>query len=126
MTGGRPNALLDVICGKTHDRSHGRAERFLATQSENRYIKLAFRDESFVVDCVLIECRKLREARAHRTGTCVELGIMAPCSLSEVLRLCRELVPEAVEVDTLATLHQSFHIGTAEPKMPKQRILEDF
>src|SRR5262245_12568211 len=51
---------------------------------------------------------------------------MAACSLAEALRRCRELIPEAIEIDAFATLHEPFHIGTAKSKMPKQGVLEDF
>ena len=36
-----------------------------------------------------------------------------------------ELVPEAVEINALATSHQALHVGPAEAEMPEQRILQN-
>src|SRR4051794_11657620 len=51
---------------------------------------------------------------------------MPPCGFAEALRRRREFIPEAVEIYALPPLYQPFHVGAAEPKMPKQGVLEDF
>ncbi len=50
---------------------------------------------------------------------------MYAAGLVEVLRIGRELVPEAVEVDPLAALHEPFHVRAAEAEVPEQRVLQN-
>jgi hypothetical protein len=44
---------------------------------------------------------------------------------AEARRCRRELVPEPIEVDALATFDQPFHVGPAKAEVPEQRVLED-
>src|SRR3989449_5928626 len=43
----------------------------------------------------------------------------------EALRIRREFVPEAVEIDPLAPHDQPFHIWAAETEVPEQRTRQD-
>src|SRR5438128_2475141 len=58
-------------------------------------------------------------------GARVELRIVPAGSFVELLRIGRELVPEAVQVDALATGHQALHVRPAEAEVPEQGVLED-
>src|SRR5262245_61942749 len=62
----------------------------------------------------------------HRARQRVELGVVLARRFAETRRCRRELVPEPVEIDALATLDQSFHVRPAKAEMPEQRIFEDF
>src|SRR5262249_38688132 len=86
MAGVWNDTLLDVVCGKAHDRSHRRTKRLLAAERQDWDLELAFAQERLVVDCVLVKCRKLRKARAHRAGTRIERRIVAPRCLAEARR----------------------------------------
>jgi hypothetical protein len=43
----------------------------------------------------------------------------------EPRRVGGELVPEAIEIDPLSSLHQTLHIGSAEAEVPQQRAFEN-
>src|SRR3954467_13092062 len=62
----------------------------------------------------------------HRARAGIEFGVVFACRFREMLRGRRELIPEPVEVDALATFDQPLHVGTAEAKMPEQRTLQNF
>src|SRR6202030_1285649 len=49
-----------------------------------------------------------------------------PRCLIPMLRIRGELVPEPVQVDALASLHEALHVGTAEAEMPDEWTLHDF
>jgi hypothetical protein len=50
---------------------------------------------------------------------------MAARRLVDRLRIGRKLVPEAVEIDALAPLHQTLDIRSAEIEMPQRRASDD-
>ena len=46
-------------------------------------------------------------------------------SFVEMLRISRELIPEAVEIDALATGDEPLHVRPAKAEVPQQRVLEN-
>src|SRR5262249_17801810 len=124
VPGARDHAFLDVARGKAHHRRHGRPERFLAAERQDRDAQLARREKGLVVGGVLIEGGELREARMPGAGAGIELRVVPARRLAEAARPGRELVPEAVEIDALAAGDEALHVGAAEAEMPEQRVLE--
>src|SRR4030095_10709748 len=61
----------------------------------------------------------------HRAGQRIQLSVVHACRLTEPAGVCRELVPEAIKVDTLATCDQPLHVRTAEAEVPQHRVLEN-
>src|SRR5262245_62790813 len=61
----------------------------------------------------------------HGARQGIELRVVITGILAEPARRRGELVPEAIEVDALAAGDEAFHVGTAEAKMPEQRVLQD-
>jgi hypothetical protein len=66
VTGIHNHTLLHVAGGKAHDRRHGKPERFLATERQDRHFKLALGEKRPVVDTVLRECDELLEGVMYR------------------------------------------------------------
>src|SRR5256885_11365103 len=46
-------------------------------------------------------------------------------SLVDRLRIGRQLIPETVEIDSLAALHEPLYVGSAEIEVPQDRVAED-
>ena len=125
MTGFWDHTFFYVACCKTHDLRHCTAERFFASQREDRDIKLPRRNKCAVVDRILVKCCELRKARMHGARTRVQLRVMPPSRLAETARSGGELVPKPVEVNPFASRDEPLHIRTAEAEMPEQRVLEN-
>ena len=114
-----------VRCDQAKAVGHAGSEGFVAADPQDRHRELAFRRKGLVVDCILRERRELIEGRMHRAGPRVELGIVATRRFVDPLRIGRELVPEAVEIDSLAAFHQPLDIGSAEIEMPERWASDD-
>jgi hypothetical protein len=72
----RDHQFLHIGRGSAHDDRHGRTERFLAADRQHRHCQLPLGDKGLVVAGVLVERGELVEAGMHRTGLCVERGIV--------------------------------------------------
>ena len=125
VTGVGHERFLHIRGGLTHDGRHHGSKRKLAADSEHWHFELAAGQKRLVIDGVLREGAKLREARAHRPRHRIERRVVLTLLLVEAFRIALELIPEAVEVDALTTLDQAFHIGAAEAKLPHARIFLD-
>src|SRR5262245_39711936 len=62
----------------------------------------------------------------HRARQRVEFGVVLAGGFAEAAGRGRKFVPEAIEVDALATGDQPLHVRAAKAEVPKQGILEDF
>src|SRR5262245_30046215 len=125
MTGIGNDRFGHIVGGEAHDERLHRTERPLAAYREHRHRESgAAREEGAIVDGVLIERGELREARMHRAGLRIELRVVAARPFAELPWVRRELVPEPIEVDPLASRDEALHVGTAEAKVPQERILE--
>ena len=100
--------------------------QFLGAERKNWHRQLAFLGKRPVIDGILAESGKLVEGGMHRAWPRVELGIVASRRLIDRFRIGRQLVPEPIEVDALASFHQPVDVGPAEIEMPQQRALQDF
>ena len=76
MAGVRDHDFRDIAGGEAHHRRHGRAEDFSPPTASTGMVSLPFVEEGLVVDRVLVEGRELGEARVHRAGQRVKLGVV--------------------------------------------------
>ena len=84
-----------------------------------------FSRKDLVVLGVLRERGELLEGVVHVARPRVERGVMLARRLVDRLRIGRQLVVEAVEIDALAALDQPVDVRPAEIEMPQQRAFED-
>src|SRR5471032_2561127 len=61
----------------------------------------------------------------HRTGTGIDRGVIATGLLIDLRRSAGEFIPEAVQIDALATSYQAFGVWAAEREVPQQRTAYD-
>ncbi len=126
VTGIGDHRAGDIQRGEPHFIGHRRTERFLGADREHRHGQLAVRDEGFVVDGVAGKCRELFERGMHCAGPRIERRIMFARRLVDRFRIGGQFVPEAIQINALAALHQTFDVRSAEIEMPEQRALRDF
>jgi hypothetical protein len=112
----RDDHIFDVIGDTPHHRADHGAECSFTTQSQDRHLKFALRKERPVVGRILAERQELGEARSHCAGLRIERRIMLALRFIKPLRVPGKLVPEAVEIDSLAAGDQALHVLTTEPK----------
>src|SRR5258706_9732613 len=74
--------------------------------------------KQLVVLAVAIERRELLEAGMHRPRPRVDRGVVRARRFVDPRRICRKLVPEAIEVDALASLDQSLGVRSSEIEVP--------
>src|SRR5436190_1016624 len=85
-----------------------------------RELKTALRLTHVRVHGVLVEVAKHLHPRLHRARLRILLRIEAPIRLGDRLSSVRgEIIPEVLEVDALATLHQCKWSRTVEVEMPE-------
>ena len=77
MTGVGNHCRGHIIVGEAHDKRLHRPERLLAAHGEHRNGQAAVGEKRAVVNGILIERGKLREARMHRTGFRIELRVVS-------------------------------------------------
>src|SRR5882724_1160461 len=125
MPGLGDNPLLDVRGSGAHDQRHRRTKRLLTTECQHGHRQLAPGYKCLVIDSILIKGLELLEPGMHRTGLRVHFGVVGARGLRELLRIRRELVPEPIEIDPLATRHQPLGVGAPERKMPERVAADD-
>ena len=81
-----------------------------------------FGEQRLVVDGILVEGAELFEGVVHGVRPRVELCVMLARLLVDLLRIGRQFVVKAVEIDAFATRDQAFLVGTPEIEMPEQRV----
>src|SRR4029077_21248102 len=118
-------ALVHIRGRSAHHGCHHWAERFPATHSKYRHGQLALGHERFVVAGVLIEGFELLEAGVHRARLGIKLRIVRAGRVIEFFRIGRKLVPEAIEVDALASLYEALGIRAPEREMPERMAPND-
>ena len=114
MTGVGDHHFPDIGGSGAHDDGHGRPERLFPADRQDRHRQLALGKQCLIVERVLIERGELRKAGMHGAGPGVQLGVMLPRRFVELLRIGREFVPEAIEIDALATCNQPLGIRASE------------
>jgi hypothetical protein len=115
VAGVRDYADRDVAGDKTQLVRHARAEGFFGADGEHRHRDLAaLGEQRLVVDRILAERTELFERVVHRMRPRIERGVVLTGLLIDPLRIRREFIPEAVQIDPLAPLYQPLLIGTAE------------
>jgi len=121
VPGIRNDSGADVAANKAQLDRHTLAKGFFGAQGQDWHFQLAsLREERLVVLGILTECGELLERVVHRMGSCVQSRVMLARLLIDLLRIRGELVPEAIQVDPLATLHEPLDIGTAEVEVPEK------
>src|SRR5580698_8971151 len=100
-----------------HDLGLQRAEGFLSADSQHRYGQHGFLKD-LIVFCVLREGGQLREACAHYTRDGVSGSEEIASRFVRLRRVCAEVIPDAVEVDALASGNKPLRIRAVEVEMP--------
>src|SRR5438445_9994261 len=124
MTGSRDDRLLYVDRHVTHDHCLQRTERLLPADSQDGHREFHLL-ENFVVCRIGGECGELREASPHASGLCVGGCEEISGSFVGFRWIAREIVPDSVEIDALATCDKPLCVGTVEVEMPDARIQEN-
>src|SRR5437764_7478860 len=62
----------------------------------------------------------------HSTGLRIQPSVVFAGAFAEYLGISRKLVPEAIEINALASGNQPLHVGATKPEMPQKRVLEYF
>src|SRR5260221_1834803 len=120
------DAARDVAGGEPHLIGHTLAEKLLRTDGKHRHADLAaLVEQRLVVGGVLAECSKLLEGIVHRMRPCVQGSIVLPRIFIDPVGVSGQLVPEAIEVDTLPALHQTLLVRTPEIEVPQHRVASD-
>src|SRR6266705_3783599 len=121
----RDDRILDVIGDTPYHLTDPRAECSVATEVQDRHLKLALRKERPVVGRILAERQELGKARSHCAGLRIDRRIMLALRFIKPLPVPGKFVPEAVEIDALAAGDQALHLRATEAKVPHSRILFD-
>ena len=100
------------------------SEVFLAADRQHRHRELARGQKFLVVDRILAEGRELREGVVDGVRPGIERRIMLARRLVDVLRIGRQFVVEAVEVDALAPGDEPLLVGAVEVEVPRPLILD--
>ena len=112
MSGIGNDGGLHITCRRAHHCAHHGPKGFLAANRKHRHGQHAFGNEGLVVGGVLIEGFELLETCVHRARRRVELSVVFARRFLEFLGIGRKFVPEPIEIDSLAALHQPLGIGS--------------
>src|SRR5271163_3007725 len=109
--------LLHIVRYVAHDYCLQRPEGLFSPYRHDRHGELRLL-KNLVILCVLGEGGKLRESRPHTAGLRV-------CRCEEISgcfvglpRITREVVPYAIEIDTLASGHQALCVWAVKVEVP--------
>src|SRR4051812_29149186 len=121
----RDDRIFDVGGDTPNHLADQWAERSLASEGQDRHLQLALRKEPPVVGRILAERPELGKARSHCAGLRIERRIMLTLRFIKPLRFPGKFVPEAVEIDALASGDQALHVLTPEAEVPHGGVLCD-
>src|SRR5882672_5486258 len=113
----RDDHIFDVIGDTPHHRADHWAECSFATEGQDRHLKLALRKERPVVGSILAERPELSKARSHCAGLRIERRIMLAVRFIKPRLVPGKVLPEAVEIEALASGDQALLVVTTEAKM---------
>src|SRR5436305_12016319 len=98
---------------------HRGVERFLRADRHYRHRQLtSCREQLLVVDRVLRKGAKLLECVVHGPRPRIKGGVVMARRIVDRLRVGRQLIPEAVEIDALAAGDQALLVRAAKIEMP--------
>src|SRR5438067_11329098 len=113
----RHHCFAHVTSDIPHDGSLGCSKRFFAADSKYRHPQFCL-SKDFVVLRIPSEGRELCKASPHRPGLCILRRIIRSCSFVRLTGITCEVVPDAIQINSLASLDQPLRIGTMEREMP--------
>src|SRR5580698_3173503 len=117
MAGAGDHRLGYIDGDVAHDDSLGCSERFLAADRKYGHGQLGSLKD-FIILHVLRESGELRKARPHGARLGILRGIIRTRSLVRLGGIAGEIVPDAIEIDALASLYQPLGIRSVEGEVP--------
>src|SRR5271170_827209 len=120
----RHDGFAHVDGDLAEDDGLGSAEGFFSAYGENGHCELGAR-EDLVMLYVLGKGLELSEAGSHGAGFGVLCSIEFSRCFIGLAGAGTEVVPDAVEIDALAALHEAFFIDAPKGEVPEAVVFDD-